>query len=70
MLDSAVLLHYAANMSRHNTPPPSPPDPAAKVRISVTLTAQEHAMLKRLAILNKRSTTKQATTLLEEHLRG
>ena len=68
MLDSAVLLHYAANMSRHNTPPP--PDPAAKVRISVTLTAQEHAVLKRIAILNKRSTTKQATTLLEEHLRG
>lgn len=69
MLDSAVLLHYAANMSRHNTPP-SPPDPAAKVRISVTLTAQEHAVLKRLAVQNKRSTTKQATTLLEEHLRG
>lgn len=72
MLDSVILLHYAANMPRQTTPP-TPPLPEAlttKVRISVTLTAQEHSVLKRIAVLNKRSTTKQATILLEQHLRG
>jgi hypothetical protein len=62
MLDSAILLHYAASMAQKPTPKPR------QVRISVTLTRAQHDRLKELAKLNNRSATKQASTLLAPHL--
>jgi hypothetical protein len=62
MLDSVILLHYAASMAQKPTPKPR------QVRISVMLTRAQHDRLKELAKLNNRSATKQASTLLAPHL--